>query len=88
MHVGFGNLGGIISAFIYLSKDSPLFHRGHKILIGTISMSLALSVFMTAYLRRENARRDAIRKADDYSENEKMAERERGDDASFFRYTV
>merc|ERR1712169_84494 len=28
MHVGFGNLGGAISGFIYLSKDSPKFTQG------------------------------------------------------------
>lgn len=49
---------------------------------------------MTIYLRRENARRDRLlqnsRRTDlkEYTQEEKMEERARGDDASFFRYTV
>jgi len=48
---------------------------------------------MTIYLRRENARRDKLlaeqgRTLADYTDAEKEAERENGDYASFFRYTV
>lgn len=44
---------------------------------------------MTVYLRQENARRDRDYKApDDYTEVEKQLEREKGDSATFFRYTV
>ena len=46
-------------------------------------MSLVLSIFMTLCLRRENSRRhtasDKLPK--EHSEIEKLAERERGDDA-------
>lgn len=89
MHVGFGNLGGAIAGFIYLSKDSPHFRQGHGILIGMITMSTTLSIFMTLYLRRENRRRDAEHKdPKTYTEDEKLAEREKGDNATFFRFTV
>ena len=89
MHVGFGNLGGTIAGFIYLPKDSPHFRQGHGILIGMITMSTCLSTFMTIYLRRENARRDREGKApDSYNDDEKSAERTKGDNATFFRYTV
>jgi hypothetical protein len=41
-------------------------------------MSVILSIFMTIYLRRENARRDAeYKRPSEYSEAEKEAERER-----------
>ena len=84
-----GNLGGAISGFIYLSKDSPKFRPGHAILIGMITMSVCLQVFMTIYLRRENARRDAEYKSpDSYTAQDRYAEREKGDNATFFRYTV
>ena len=48
---------------------------------------------MTTYLRRENARRDAIFSQqnisrEDYSDEMKWEEREKGDYASFYRYTV
>lgn len=88
MHVGFGNLGGAIAGFIYLSKDAPHYRQGHGILIGMITMSTCLSIFMTLYLRRENRRRDAANKNPElYTQEEKDAEREKGDNASFFRYT-
>jgi hypothetical protein len=52
-------------------------------------MSACLQIFMTIYLRRENARRDAEHKAPElYSTEDKLAEREKGDNATFFRYTV
>ncbi|KAH0369213.1 high-affinity nicotinic acid transporter, partial [Aureobasidium melanogenum] len=89
MHVGFGNLGGILASFVYLKKDAPKFHKGHFILLGLMSMSLVLQCLMTVYLRRENARRDAeYKRPEDYTTEEKNLERERGDNASFFRYTV
>ena len=89
MHVGFGNLGGILASFVYLSKTGPRFIQGHCILIGLLAMSASLQTFMTLYLRRENARRDSVHKNPaQYSVQEKEAERQRGDNATFFRYTV
>jgi len=48
---------------------------------------------MTIYLRRENARRNAIatqqgRMPEEYTTEQKVLERGKGDYASFFRYTV
>ncbi|PNS19670.1 hypothetical protein CAC42_7514 [Sphaceloma murrayae] len=89
MHVGFGNLGGTIAAYIYLPRDAPAYRTGHSILLGFISMSFLLSLFMTTYLRRENARRDKVHKApSEYAEAERELEREKGDNATFFRFTV
>ncbi|KAF9553590.1 MFS general substrate transporter [Agrocybe pediades] len=93
MHVGFGNLGGVISSFAYRSVDSPRYFSGHGLLIGTVSMSLVLSVVMHIYLKRENARRDETMRAngltlESYSEDMKYKEREKGDNATFFRYTT
>jgi len=56
-------------------------------------MSFLLSAFMTMYLRKENRRRDqwAIennRVPEAYTDEQKDLEREKGDNASFFRYTV
>jgi hypothetical protein len=69
------------------------FIKGHAILIGLISMSFTLSTIMTYYYRRENARRDSQLHSRnmtiaDYSSEMKWEEREKGDDATFFRYTV
>jgi hypothetical protein len=57
-------------------------------------MSFCLSTFMTVYLRRENTRRDKVAASlgmmtlKDYSDEQKEEQRDRGDDATFFRYTV
>jgi hypothetical protein len=89
MHVGFGNLGGVISGFVYRDWDRPRYLSGHAILLATTSMSMVLSIFMTLYLRRENARRDAAHKPlAEYSRDELIRERDRGDNATFFRYVI
>jgi sugar phosphate permease len=90
MHVGFGNLGGAIAGFLYLPKHKPHYRPGHGALMGTLSMSTILCIIMTIYLRRENARRDRVygKKPSEYTVEERMAERDKGDNASFFRYTV
>jgi sugar phosphate permease len=88
MHVGFGNLGGTISAYLFLAKDKPRYMPGFATLLACQAMALVLSVFMHIYLRRENARRDREYKPpSEYTEEERVAEREKGDLATFFRYT-
>jgi MFS family permease len=89
MHVGFGNLGGAIAGFLYRSKDAPMFYPGHGTLIATETMSTILAIIMTIYLRRENARRNREYKPpSEYTFEEMTQEREKGDNATFFRYTV
>jgi MFS family permease len=89
MHVGFGNLGGVIAAFVIRKSDAPHYRSGHAILTATSTMSCILSIFMTIYLRRENARRNAVHKSPlEYSRAEKELEKDKGDNATFFRYTV
>ena len=89
MHVAFGNLGGIIAAFLFQSQQGPRYYQGYGSLIAVLTMSTILSAFMTVYLRLENARRDRVGKAPaDYTPEEMIAEREKGDNASFFRYTI
>jgi len=89
MQVGMGNLGGVMSAYMYLAKDSPQYAHGHSALIGLSAAALLLSAFMSTWLRMENSRRDKAHKPPrDYDIGEKTRERERGDNASFFRYTV
>ncbi|CAN8100244.1 unnamed protein product [Discula destructiva] len=89
MHVAFGNMGGMISAYLYQTKDRPRYFPGHGTLMGMQFMAAVLSTLMTIYLRRENARRDRMFKPPhEYTEAEREAEREMGDNASFFRYTI
>ena len=89
MQVGIGNLGGIIASYVFLPRDAPQFRTGHALLVGLCGMSLILSTLMTLYLRRENARRDREHKRpEEYTSEERAAERELGDNASFFRYMI
>lgn len=87
MHVGFGNLGGVIAGFSFRAQDAPRYFSGHGLLIGTITMSMILCVFMNIYLKRENARRDAAMVAqgltlDSYTSEMRLAESEKGDNAT------
>ncbi|CEI62484.1 unnamed protein product [Fusarium venenatum] len=89
MNVSCGNIGGVIAAYLFLAKDAPRYFPGFGTLLGLQIMSLILSIWMTVNLRRENARRDAVHKDPSlYTEAEKYAEREKGDNATFFRYTI
>ncbi|KAH7021857.1 major facilitator superfamily domain-containing protein [Ilyonectria destructans] len=89
MQIGFGNLGGAIAGFIYRQEDAPHYRAGHGTLIGTLCMSCGLAIFMIWYLRKENARRDREYKApSEYTVAEMELEADKGDDATFFRYTI
>merc|ERR1712000_501543 len=89
MHVGWGNLGGAVAGFVVRADEKPHYFSGHLILLGTTTMSCVLSIFMTLYLRRENKRRDAVHKAPSaYTRDEMLLEKDSGDNATFFRYTV
>jgi hypothetical protein len=89
MQVGIGNLGGVISAYLFLSNDSPRFRHGYAALIGFCLMACILSICMTTYFRVENARRDCQHKRpEEYTHAKRKLEREKGEYASFFRYTV
>lgn len=82
-------MGGTISAFLFLDKYAPTFRPGHLSLMCSTTMSFVLCGIMTIYLRRENARRDAAYKPpSEYTRAEMELEKDKGDDATFFRYTV
>jgi len=89
MQVGAGNLGGTISAYMFLPRDAPHYRHGHGALIGFCLLTCILSIGMTVYFRVENARRDLEHKRpEEYSAEEKALERTKGDHSSFFRYTI
>ncbi|KAI2469011.1 MFS general substrate transporter [Annulohypoxylon bovei var. microspora] len=91
MQVMGGNCGGIIASYVYLARDAPRYIAGHNILIGFVALAFIMTLFMTAWCRRENTRRDTIvREAltEELSVEQKMLERELADGVSWFRYTV
>jgi len=74
---------------MFLPKSAPTFASGYEGLIGLVAMSGALSLWMTIYFRMENKRRDReFKNPELYSIEEKALEREKGDNASFFRFTI
>jgi len=89
MQIGAGNLAGIIASFLYPVKDGPRYIPGNATHIGALGMSTILTIIMTVYLRRENARRDReYKRPEDYTPEQHEAERTKGDSATFFRFTV
>ncbi|KAI0145656.1 high-affinity nicotinic acid transporter [Hypoxylon sp. NC0597] len=91
MQVMGGNCGGIVASYVYLNRDAPRYVIGHSILIGFVSMAFILTLFMTIWCRRENARRDTISREAASGEptlEQKMLEHELADGVSWFRYTV
>jgi hypothetical protein len=89
MQVGIGNLGGVISAYMFLPRDAPQYAHGHSGLIALSAAAAVLSTIMTGYLRWENASRDKKWKAPrDYTPDERSMMRGMGDRAPFFRFTV
>ncbi|GJC83255.1 putative transporter C1002.16c [Colletotrichum liriopes] len=101
MQVMGGNCGGIIASYVYLSRDGPRYTTGHSILIGFVSMETNLTVehsmaffltlFMTIWCRKENARRDLVASqvgVQELSEEQKALEAELADNVPWFRYTI
>lgn len=91
MQVMGGNCGGIIASYVYLSRDGPRFTTGHSILIGFVSMAFFLTLFMTTWCRRENARRDLVAsqtEVQELTEEQKALEAELADNVPWFRYTI
>lgn len=97
MQVMGGNCGGIIASYVYLTKDSPRFIKGHSILIGVVGMAFFLTSFMMIWCQRENTRRYAValaqssnggKKVERLTDEEKRLEAELADDVPWFRYTV
>ncbi|KAF2740475.1 MFS general substrate transporter [Polyplosphaeria fusca] len=90
MQVGFGNLGGVLSGYTYLSTDAPHYHKGHSIVIALLGMSTCLSIFMRWWCMRENRRREGadLAAGRTWSTEAMEAEKEKGDHAGFYRFTI
>lgn len=56
--VGFGNIGGIIATFAFLSKDAPNYTPGYSICIGFACLSIISCIVYVVALRFENNKRD------------------------------
>lgn len=78
-----------MAGFLFRNDDGPRYLSGHLTLVGMTTLTASFSAFLSWYLRQENARRDCeFKPPDEYSIEEKMYESDKGDNATFFRYTT
>ncbi|KAJ9155044.1 MFS general substrate transporter [Pleurostoma richardsiae] len=83
--VAFGNIGGIIAVFAFLSKDAPFYHTGYSICISFCCLSVLSCAVYFAALVWENRKRDKTPRDIGLTEYEK---KELGDLNPSFRYML
>lgn len=89
MQIGFGNCGGIIASFVYRNQDKPRYFTGHGTILAFLGLALIFIIIQMVCLTRINKKRDeAYGSPEGYTSDMKRAESDRGNDASFFRYTI
>jgi hypothetical protein len=52
--IGFGNSGGIIATFSFLTTDAPYYHTGYSICMGAMCICLASSTLYAGLIWLEN----------------------------------
>ena len=88
--VSVGNLGGIVSSFIYPKEDGPRFIKGHAVCLayqGAVIISATVMWVYCSYANRQRAARNAAR-GRDYTPEEKLELQDRGDHVDWFVYTI
>ena len=81
--VGFGNIGGIIATYSFLSTDAPFYTKGYGIGIGFVCLSALSCIAYAIAITRENRRRDKAVRDVGMTEYERM---ELGVSNSFFLF--
>jgi hypothetical protein len=84
--ISFGNLGGIIATFLFLTKDAPYYKTGYSVCIAFAALSMVASTAYVLGIRRENMERDAGRGGVVVESEE--GEGEVGDMSRSFRYIL
>jgi hypothetical protein len=54
--IGFGNVGGIVAPFAFLSKDAPYYHTGYSICMGITVLGVVATLCYTILVMRERRR--------------------------------
>ena len=83
--VGFGNIGGIIATYSFLSTDAPFYTKGYGIGIGFVCLSALSCIAYAIAITRENRRRDKAVRDVGLTEYERM---ELGVSNIFFLFLV
>lgn len=84
--IGFGNIGGIIATYIFLSKDAPVFVPGLATSIASACFAIICSLAYFFAVKRLNKIKQSPKYIEDF---EKLSEREKllaGDKSPQFKY--
>ena len=82
--IGMGNIGGIISTFVFLSKDAPRYTRGYAVCLGFTSLSFLASVLYAFACWSQNKKRSSM----PTPMGTEAEEAEKGDMAQGYRYLL
>ncbi|TFK73730.1 MFS general substrate transporter [Pluteus cervinus] len=85
---GVGNLGGIISSFIYRTQDSPRFHLGHGIVLGFLCMAFIASGAAIFIYDKLNKAREERCVREGITTDRKAEFTSLGVDSPLFRYSL
>ncbi|PIL29683.1 MFS general substrate transporter [Ganoderma sinense ZZ0214-1] len=88
MVLGFGNIGGIIAAFIYRQQDSPRYTLGHTICISSLSLFYVMCIVAIVTLHMLNKRKIAQCERDGLTLADEDTFAELGDRSPLYRYTI
>lgn len=83
--VGFGNIGGIIATYAFVSKDAPYYKKGYSICLGFLCLSAVSCCIYAVVVTAANRRRDKTPVDVGLTENE---EAELGDMSTSYRYLL
>lgn len=73
--IGFGNIGGIVSSFLFPAKDSPKFTMGMSVGVAFVAFGLVLMIIYCGYLfymNREKSKLEYIQKWESLTDREKI----------------
>jgi predicted MFS family arabinose efflux permease len=70
--ISFGNLGGIVATYAFLSADAPDYHPGYSICLGFVCLGFLSACLYAGALLLENRKRDRATVHVTLTESEKM----------------
>jgi len=83
--VGFGNIGGIIATYAFVSTDAPYFKKGYSICLAWLCLSAASCLAYAIAVTVQNRQRDKTPRDVGLTEYEKT---ELGDMSPDYRYLL
>jgi len=86
--VGFGNIGGIIATFSFLSAQAPAYPTGYKICISFICLSAVSCILYLIGIMYENRQREQGNHKWSNLSKEELVAMQLGDDHPDFRYML